>query len=231
MGERLESLALPQNTLTAAHAHLPPSYQKLIRGKASAATRFRGEIAAMPLLSAVTVQITGDGSAALHLGPKTDESYTITVRHATAVATAVATVSAPTAFGLKHGLETLAQLVRTPDGVICGVNATLPLSVADKPAWPYRAVMIDTGRHYLNLAAIRRAIDGMGSLKLNVLHWHLLDSASFPVQSELFPALSQKGAYAEAAVYSLADLRAVVAYGRSRGVRIVPEIEMPVYGL
>jgi hexosaminidase len=90
--------------------------------------------------------------------------------------------------------------------------------------------MIDTGRHFLSLALIRHAIDGLAALKMNVLHWHLLDSQSFPVASQAYPQLSAAGAFAAAATYSLDDLRGVVAYAKQRGVRVVPEIEMPGHG-
>jgi hexosaminidase len=205
-------------------------YQTLIRAKSSAAERFRGNISSMPVLSTIMVSVTTDGPTALHLGPNTNESYTIEVKIDASTNEAVAVVAAPTAFGMKHGLETLAQMVKTPDGVICGVSATTPSTVQDQPVWPYRGLMIDTGRHYLKLATIRHAIDGMAALKLNVLHWHILDSSSFPVQSKLFPALSAKGAYSKGSVYSLDDLKAIVAYARSRAVRVVPEIEMPGHG-
>jgi hypothetical protein len=93
--------------------------------------------------------------------------------------------------------------VSTPTGMIAGVNSTVPLVVDDEPVWPYRAVMLDTGRHYLSIETIQKTIDGMAALKLNVLHWHILDSTSFPVQSLKFPQLSAKGAYSSLAVYSL----------------------------
>ena len=99
-------------------------------------------------------------------------------------------------------LDTHVQ-VGTPSGTIVGVNHATPLFVVDGPVWRYRAVMIDTGRHFLSVNAIKRTIDGMSAFKLNVLHWHILDSTSFPVQSERFPALAIKGAYSSLAVYSL----------------------------
>jgi hypothetical protein len=93
--------------------------------------------------------------------------------------------------------------VSTPTGMVAGVNSTVPLVVVDEPVWPYRAVMLDTGRHYLSIETIQKTIDGMAALKLNVLHWHILDSTSFPVQSLKFQQLSAKGAYSSLAVYSL----------------------------
>ena len=72
-----------------------------------------------------------------------------------------ATVTAKTAFGLRHGLETLAQLVVTPQGTI-----QAPVTISDSPKFPYRGLMIDTGRHFLSVDTIKRAIDGMATLKL-----------------------------------------------------------------
>ena len=69
-------------------------------------------------------------------------------------------------------------------------------------------------------------IDGMAITKLNVLHWHLTDSNAFPVGSQLYPELAAKGAY-PGAVYPLGTLREIVAYAAERGVRILPEIDIP----
>ena len=139
----------------------------------------------------------------------------------------MATVTAATVFGLRHDPETLAQLVTTPQGTI-----QVPAIISDKPAFSYRGLMIDTSRHFLSLDTIKRAINGMAALKLNVLHWHILDSSLFPLQSLRFPQLSSKGAYSAAAIYSLDELRElhVVAFAKARGVRIVVEIEMPGHG-
>ena len=120
-----------------------------------------------------------------------------------------------------HGLETLAQLVQAPAGIIAEA-----VTIVDRPRYPYRALMIDTGRHFLSLSLVRHAIDGLAALKMNVLHWHLLDLQSFPVASQAYPQLSAAGAFAAAATYTLDELRDVVAYAKQRGVRVVPEIEV-----
>ena len=135
-------------------------YQQLLRSKVSwtgaeGAPSAGGELGATAAaLAVVTAKIT---SADLDLGPETDESYAVTVT----TSPPAATVTAKTAFGLRHGLETLAQLVVTPQGTI-----QAPVTISDSPKFPYRGLMIDTGRHFLSVDTIKRAIDGMATLKL-----------------------------------------------------------------
>jgi hypothetical protein len=139
-------------------------YQLLLRNKVSAAGRFRGApsssssssssavggamrvpAAAPPaVLSRVTVHVSGGPDEALILGPATDESYTLQVQLAGSSRAATAVVSAVSVYGLRHGLESLAQLVATPSGIIVGVNASSggALRIADRPAFAYRGLMI-----------------------------------------------------------------------------------------
>ena len=121
-------------------------YQQLLRSKVSwtgaegapSAGASGGELGATAAaLAVVTAKITGSADGATDLGPETDESYGITVT----TSPPTATVTAKTAFGLRHGLETLAQLVVTPSGTI-----QAPVTISDTPKFPYRGLMIDTGR-------------------------------------------------------------------------------------
>ena len=142
-------------------------YQQLLRSKVSwtgaegapsAGAASGGELGATAAaLVVVTAKITSSADGATDLGPGTDESYGITVT----TSPPTATVTAKTAFGLRHGLETLAQLVVTPQGTI-----QAPVTISDSPKFPYRGLMIDTGRHFLSVDTIKRAIDGMATLKL-----------------------------------------------------------------
>ena len=137
-------------------------YQQLLRSKVSwtgaeGAPSAGGELGATAAaLAVVTAKITS-ADGATDLGPHTDESYAVTVT----TSPPAATVTAKTAFGLRHGLETLAQLVVTPQGTI-----QAPVTISDSPKFPYRGLMIDTGRHFLSVDTIKRAIDGMATLKL-----------------------------------------------------------------
>eukprot|EP01052_Picozoa_sp_SAG31_P053937 SAG31_NODE_14081_length_828_cov_1.063100_1_plen_166_part_00 len=87
--------------------------------------------------------------------------------------------------------------------------------------------MIDTGRRFLPMATIRKIIDGLAMNKLNVLHWHMSDSQSWPSESALFPGLADEGAYHPSAVYSIEAMRSLVRYALQRGVRITPEWDIP----
>jgi hexosaminidase len=77
------------------------------------------------------------------------------------------------------------------------------------------------------VSALLRQVDAMAASKLNVLHWHVVDAQSFPFQSASYPLLAEKGAYHPSAQYSADDVRGVVAYGAARGVRVMPEFDVP----
>ena len=195
-------------------------YQLLLRNKASA--RAAQNLTLRLVHVVVDVPIGADDT----LGAATNESYALNFAlNPTASVAVTATVTAATIYGARHGLETLAQLVEAPAGTIAEA-----VSIVDAPMYSYRGLMIDSSRHFLSLSLIRHAIDGLAALKMNVLHWHLIDTESFPIASEAYPQLSAAGAFAAAATYTLNDLRAIVAYAKQRGVRVIPEIEMPGHG-
>lgn len=93
-------------------------------------------------------------------------------------------------------------------------------------------------RHFLPVPTIKRQIDAASYCKLNTLHIHFVDSDSFAIESSTFPELSKRGAYASgapaprpayaaAAIYSIKDQEEIVDYARHRGIRIVPEFDLP----
>ena len=182
------------------------------------------------------------------LGAGTNESYSLIVPAASAPAVvAAALIDASSVFGAMHALESLAQLVEVraaPNAA--AVIPSAPVKIIDAPRYSFRGVMIDSGRHYLPLAHIKRVVDACAMAKLNVIHWHLVDSQSFASDSETYPRLAKMGAYpndysraaasspstAEVpkAIYTVEDMKSVVAYARERGVRIQPEWDMPGHG-
>ncbi|WP_293399742.1 family 20 glycosylhydrolase [Phenylobacterium sp.] len=124
--------------------------------------------------------------------------------------------------GVLRGLATLRQLLETDaDGA-----ASLPLvSIDDKPRFAWRGVMIDTARHFMSVATIKRQIDAMEQVKLNVLHLHLSDNEAFRVESRRYPRLHEVAGHGQ--FYTQAEIRELITYAADRGVRVVPEFDVP----
>ncbi|OAA48795.1 beta-hexosaminidase precursor [Cordyceps fumosorosea ARSEF 2679] len=149
-----------------------------------------------------------------------DESYTLDI---TASSSQVQ-VTAKTAWGALHAFTTLQQMVIS-DGR-GGLVVEQPVSVKDHPNYPYRGVMVDTGRNFISVGKLREQIDGLALSKMNILHWHITDDQSWPMRLDAFPEFT-KDAYSERETYSANDVADVIAYARARGVRVMPEIDMP----
>jgi hexosaminidase len=144
-----------------------------------------------------------------------DESYVLEVT------TGGAKLTAPTPLGAMHGLQTFLQLVDvSPAGF-----AAPALKIQDQPRFPWRGLMIDSARHFIPLDVIRRNIDGMEAVKMNVFHWHLSENQGFRVESRKYPRLHELGS--DALYYTQDEIRELIAYARDRGIRVVPEFDMP----
>jgi hexosaminidase len=144
-----------------------------------------------------------------------DESYTLEVANSQAV------LNAPTVVGALRGLETFLQLLRgDKDGYYIPAA-----SVQDKPRFPWRGLMIDVGRHWQPIEVIKRNLDGMAAVKLNVLHLHLTEDQGFRIESKKYPRLHQLGS--DGNYYTQAQMREIIEYARMRGIRVVPEFDMP----
>ena len=150
-----------------------------------------------------------------------DESYTLTLSSPTAV------LKAPAVWGAIRGLETFSQLLQMNGEYT--IQGGAGMVIKDAPRFPWRGIMLDPARHFLTVAEVNSTIDAMAQNKLNALHLHLTDGESFTVNTESwkeFPLLSAKGAYAPQLSYTAADLTAIVAHGRLRGVRVIPEFDL-----
>ena len=126
---------------------------------------------------------------------------------------AVVTVDADSEWGALAALATLAQLG--------GADSPAVAEIHDAPRFPWRGLMIDTARHFISVPTLKRTLDAMWFYKLNVLHLHLTDDQGFRVRSNAYPDLASTQAY------SAAQLRDLVACAADRGIRVVPELDMP----
>jgi hexosaminidase len=171
-------------------------------------------------LTGLTVAVS-DSTAALTLG--VNESYTLVVPVSGNV-----TISAATVFGAFHGLETLSQLIRFSFSTErYQISDLLPLRIVDEPQFVHRGLLLDTARHFQPVASLMRVIDSMAMAKLNVLHLHMSEDQSFPAPSRIHPELPEQGAWSPSERYTWRELRSLVEFGRARGVRVIPELDMP----
>jgi hexosaminidase len=144
-----------------------------------------------------------------------DESYTLTV------SPDGAKIEAATPLGSMHGLQTFLQLIEvSPDGFVAPA-----VTIEDQPRFPWRGLMIDVSRHFIPLDILKRNLDGLEAVKMNVFHWHLSENQGFRVESKKFPKLHTEGS--DGLFYTQDEVRDMIAYARDRGIRVVPEFDMP----
>ncbi len=161
----------------------------------------------------LTIEVAGPGGAVQGLDE--DESYSLKVTPTEAA------LHAATDVGAMHGMETLLQLASLQEGA-CVLPA---ITIQDAPRFRWRGLMVDVSRHFEPVDEIKRTLDGMAVAKLNVFHWHLADDQGFRAESKKFPKLTQIGS--GGLFYTQDQMREVVAYARARGIRVVPEFDMP----
>lgn len=148
-----------------------------------------------------------------------DENYQLVVDEKKAELTAA------TPLGILRGVETLLQLIRAgKQGWIVPA-----VRIDDHPRFPWRGLMIDTSRHFMPVDVVKRNIDGMAAVKLNILHLHLSDDEGFRVESLRCPKLQKRAS--DGSFYTQAQIRDLIAYARERGIRIVPEFDVPAHAV
>ncbi|MDE6715630.1 MAG: beta-N-acetylhexosaminidase [Muribaculaceae bacterium] len=143
--------------------------------------------------------------------------------------------------GLIWGLQTLRQIYRGEGKLPC-------CSITDYPLYPWRSYLLDESRHFFGKESAMRVIDELSRLKMNTLHWHLTDGAGWRIEIPRYPLLTEVGSkmdyshrgitpaewdsiHPEKAYYTADEIKEIVQYARDRGVKIVPEIDMPGHSL
>lgn len=161
----------------------------------------------------------------------------------------VLSASAPA--GLRHGFQTLRQLL--PPQILGleradGIDWRIPaLSISDAPAFGWRGLHMDVGRHMFPLPFIKKFIDLLAFYKFNTFHWHLTEDQGWRIEIKKYPWLTEIGAFREetclphnrrkfdgvpyGGFYSQEQVRELVAYAGERGITVVPEIELPGHSL
>ena len=158
------------------------------------------------------------------------EAYTITTKNGKV------TLTASDRAGIVHARATLAQLVGVGpkefmyDDAFIGKIAP-ETCIADKPAFPVRGFMHDTGRNFREIEMLERELDLLAFYKLNVFHWHLTDNPAWRIECKAYPQLNdpqyQRKGRDEGRFYTYDQIREIIGYAQSRGITVIPEIDMP----
>jgi hexosaminidase len=197
-----------------------PASERLERAFQRFATRVSGRIERPlgldlvdPHQAALVIRWEGEPRAFPALGD--DESYRLDVTEDHVA------LEAPGPLGVLRGLATLAQLV-APEGDGLVIRAA---RIDDAPRFPWRGLMIDVVRHWQPIDVLQRNLDAMEAVKLNVLHLHLTDDQGFRVESRTYPLLHERAS--DGNYYSQDEIRHLLDYAADRGIRIVPELDVP----
>jgi hexosaminidase len=130
-------------------------------------------------------------------------------------------LSAETDIGILRGLETLLQLLKVDrEGYYFPA-----VTIEDAPRFPWRGLLIDACRHFMPVDMVKRNLDGMAAVKMNVLHWHLSENQGFRVECMTWPKLHELGS--DGFYYTQEQIRDILTYADERGIRVMPEFDIP----
>ena len=149
------------------------------------------------------------------IGLNEDESYKLDIQ------SNKITVNAASDLGALHGLETLLQLLQNDSKSYYFPTAT----ITDSPRFTWRGLMIDAARHFQPVDVIKRNLDAMAAVKMNVFHWHLTDDQGWRIQIKKHPKLTDLAS--DGFFYTQEEIKSVVKYAGERGILVVPEIDVP----
>ena len=230
----------PPQSITAAGAPVPvsPAFELtaigpgarsplLLAALSRESSRFRTSVASSSSSTATPASPAPLLGAELHIASPsealtsaTDVSYTLRV----APGDATARITARTVFGGMAALTSFRQLLARGGG---GALPAGDIAIADAPDFPHRGIMIDSGRRFFPVPLVQNLIDTMQLIKMSLLHLHVSDECRFGIESKLFPNLTARLTGDYGGFYTQDDIRALVAYGLARGVRIMLEMDIP----
>ncbi len=147
--------------------------------------------------------------------PNEDESYALSVSDGGV------SLTAKTDIGVLRGFETLLQLLSADEK-----GYYFPcVDISDRPRFTWRGLLIDVGRHFQPVDVIKRNLDAMAAVKMNVLHLHLTEDQGFRVESKVFPKLHELGS--DGMFFTQAQIRDIIDYAAGRAIRVMPEFDIP----
>lgn len=156
-----------------------------------------------------------------------DESYTLMVAKSNELSVVPGiSIEANSVYGAVRAFETMSQLCAFDFAAKAVQVQKAPWFIKDRPRFVYRGLLLDTSRHFLPIEMIKQVIESMSYAKLNVLHWHIIDEESFPLEVPTYPNL-WKGSYTKMERYNVEDASDIVNFAKMRGINIMAEVDVP----
>lgn len=181
------------------------------------------------------IKLQIDKSLKAELG---EEGYTLKVQKK------LITISAPTTTGVFYGIQSLVQMLPLDLEKSNGELVVACVTIKDKPRFGWRSFMLDESRYFKGMEQVKKLMDQMALLKMNVFHWHLTDDQGWRIEIKKYPKLTEIGSQRansqiagwksekysgvpHGGFYTQKQIKEIVAYAAERNITIVPEIEMP----
>lgn len=148
-------------------------------------------------------------------------------------------IKAKDSSGLFYGVQTLLQLFPAEiESSTLQKNVTWEIptvTIHDVPRFQYRGMLLDAARHFQSVEYVKRQLDMMALLKINVLHWHITDDQGWRIEIKKYPELTAIGSVRQEVdgtvygpkFYTQEDVKEIVAYAKERFITVIPEIELP----
>ena len=176
----------------------------------------QGFITKLNEFPAASLQINCEKSG--KIGLYEDESYHLDIKQNQI------TINATSDLGALHGLETLLQMLQNNNSSFYFPTA----QISDFPRFTWRGLMIDVSRHFQPIDVIKRNIDALAAMKMNVFHWHLVDDQGWRIEMKKHPKLIELAS--DGLYYTQEEIKNIVKYADERGILVVPEIDVPGHG-
>lgn len=152
-------------------------------------------------------------------------------------------IKAQDKLGLFYGAQTLRQMLPLKQEGSVELEC---IHIEDEPKYQWRGFMLDESRHFFGMETVKRVLDWMAFLKLNIFHWHLTDYQGWRVEVKQYPLLTEIGSKRKGSqiknwlpvnkqfdmtpyggFYTQEEIKEIVHYASERHITIVPEIDLP----
>lgn len=154
------------------------------------------------------------------------------------------TINSSSEKGAFYGIQSLFQLMNAASSTNHSPIKLVEQAITDSPRFSWRSLLLDEARFFKGEKEVKRLLDVMAQLKMNVFHWHLTDDQGWRIEIKKYPKLtevgskrkdSQSGGFQSETYigqphegyYTQAQIKDIVSYARERHIKVVPEIEMP----